>query len=293
MAETDTAPAPRIGVVGLGNMGLPMARTLAAAGFAVTGFDAETARRAEFQPSRDSLAALAETSDLLLLSLPNSAVVESVVAEAAAHLKPGALFVDTSTAEPGSTCKLQAELAGRGLGFVDAPVSGGPAGARDGQLLVMAGGTDTDLEAARPVLEAMARQVVRCGGPGAGNVTKLVNNLLCAAHLTLAGEALALAEAGGLTPQALLAALNVGSGRSGVTEVNLPRWVLSDSFDSGFSMGLMRKDVGLALDLAKTLGLAPALGQAAGAIWSESRQALSDAEDFNRMVPYAQERSRT
>ena len=156
----------------------------------------------------------------------------------------------------------------------------------------MAGGAESDLSRAAPMLQAIARQVVHCGGPGAGNVTKLINNLLCAAHLTLAGEALALAEAGGLQPEALLAALNVGSGRSGVTELNLPRWVLSNSFDSGFSMGLMRKDVGLALKLASEVGLAPQLATAAGAIWADSSASVPDAEDFNRMVPYAKETSR-
>jgi 3-hydroxyisobutyrate dehydrogenase len=142
-----------------------------------------------------------------------------------------------------------------------------------------------------PVLEALARQVVRCGNPGAGNVTKLVNNLLCAAHLALAGEALALAEAGGLKPAALLSAVNAGSGRSGVTEVNLPRWVLTDSFDSGFSMALMRKDVKLALELADELGVSPELARAAARFWDESREAVPDTDDFNRMVPYARDRA--
>ncbi|WP_119165309.1 NAD(P)-dependent oxidoreductase [Algihabitans albus] len=282
----------KVGVVGLGNMGLPMARTLETAGFAVAGFDAAEARREAFSPTRDSLTELAADSDALLLSLPTSQIVEAVVAEAAPALPPGSLVIDTSTAEPGSTRRLQAEMAARGLGYVDAPVSGGPSGARNAQLLIMAGGNRPDLDRAEALLATLSRQVVRCGGPGAGNVTKLVNNLLCAAHLTLAGEALALAEAGGLTPEALLAALNIGSGRSGVTEVNLPRWVLSGDFDSGFSMGLMRKDVGLALKLAEEAEVTPALAGAAAAIWQESRESLPDSEDFNRMVTYAKESSR-
>ena len=282
----------RVGVVGLGNMGLPMARTLEAAGFTVTGFDAAEARRKAFAPTADSLTDLAAGNEALLLSLPTSAIVERVVAEAAPALAPGSLIVDTSTAEPASTRRLQSELAAEGLGFVDAPVSGGPSGARNAHLLVMAGGRPADLDRADPLLVALARQVVRCGGPGTGNVTKLVNNLLCAAHLTLAGEALALADAGGLSPEALLAALNIGSGRSGVTEVNLPRWVLSDDFNSGFSMGLMRKDVGVALKLAEEAGVSPPLAQAAAAIWNESRDSVADDEDFNRMVTYAKESSR-
>ncbi|WP_421707488.1 NAD(P)-dependent oxidoreductase [Algihabitans sp.] len=287
-----TEATRRVGLIGLGNMGLPMARTLEAAGFAVTGFDAAEARRAAFSPSADTVTDLAAGNETLLLSLPTSEIVEKVVAEAAPALAAGSLIIDTSTAEPASTRRLQSELAAKGLGYVDAPVSGGPSGARNAHLLVMAGGSPADLDRAEPLLTALSRQVVRCGGPGTGNVTKLVNNLLCAAHLTLAGEALALAEAGGLSPEALLAALNIGSGRSGVTEVNLPRWVLSGDFDSGFSMGLMRKDVGIALKLAKEAGLSPPMAQAAAAIWGESQNAVSDDEDFNRMVTYAKEFSR-
>ncbi|WP_375596846.1 NAD(P)-dependent oxidoreductase [Algihabitans albus] len=282
----------KVGVVGLGNMGLPIARTLAAAGFEVKGFDTMEERRAAFSPNIGSLGDLATASDALLLSLPTSDIIEKVVAEAAESLTSGRLILDTSTAEPASSRRLQAEMAARGIGYLDAPVSGGPTAARNGQLLVMAGGAESDLNRAAAVLQAIARQVVHCGGPGTGNVTKLVNNLLCAAHLTLAGEALALAEAGDLQPEALLAALNVGSGRSGVTELNLPRWVLSNSFDSGFSMGLMRKDVGLALKLASEVGLAPRLATAAGAIWRDSGASVPDSEDFNRMVPYAKETSR-
>lgn len=287
------AGARRVGLVGLGNMGLPMARTLAAAGFAVTATDSAPERRAAFQPSRESVAELAAASDLLLLSLPNSQTVEAVVDAARPHLVDGTLIVDTSTSAPASTRALQARLAAQGIGYVDAPVSGGPAGARDGQLLVMAGGSAADLDAAMPVLEALAREVVRCGGPGAGNVTKLINNLLCAAHLALAGEALALAEAGGPQPAALLAALNLGSGRSGVSEVNLPRWVLTERFDSGFSMGLMRKDLKLALDLAEELGVSPELARSAALLWETSRDTLAEQEDFNRMVVYARDRART
>ena len=282
----------KVGVVGLGNMGLPIARTLAAAGFEVTGFDTMEERRAAFSPNLGSLGDLATANDALLLSLPTSDIIEKVVAEAAESLMSGHLILDTSTAEPASSRRLHAEMAARGIGYLDAPVSGGPTAARNGQLLVMAGGAESDLNRAAAVLQAIARQVVHCGGPGTGNVTKLVNNLLCAAHLTLAGEALALAEAGDLQPEALLAALNVGSGRSGVTELNLPRWVLSNSFDSGFSMGLMRKDVGLALKLASEVGLAPRLATAAGAIWRDSGASVPDSEDFNRMVPYAKETSR-
>ena len=275
--------AMRAGVIGLGAMGLPMARTLAGAGFDVMGFDADPARQPEDVPLAGAIETIAGTCDASLLSLPNSTIVEMVVAEICAHAPSGHLVIDTSTADPASTRRLQAKAAAKGIGYVDAPVSGGAAGAASGQLLVMAGGTGDDLDRAMPVLDALARAVVRCGGPGSGNVAKLINNLLCAAHLSLAGEALKLGDAAGLDAGKLLEVLNLGSGRSAVIEVNLPKWVFSDAYDSGFTMGLMRKDVLLAADLGD---LGPMSGMAAS-VWADSADTLADDADFNRMVDLA------
>lgn len=276
----------KIGIVGLGNMGVPMAQTLARAGASVTGTDVSAERRASLPGAHADFASLARACDVLILSLPSSREVEAVLTADETALRAGSLVIDTSTSDPVSTRTLQARLATRGIGFVDAPVSGGAAGAANGQLLVMLGGAADDVGRAEPVLTPLARKIVRCGGPGAGNVVKLVNNLLCAAHLALAGEALALAEAGGVTPEALLEALGAGSGRSAVTEINLPRWVLNGAFDSGFSMALMRKDVRLAGELADMLGKSGAMSNAARDLWRRSVDALADGEDFNRMVAW-------
>lgn len=273
----------RIGVIGLGAMGLPMARTLADAGFGVIGFDANPARSPDDVVTASSVGAIARDRDVSLLSLPNSAIVEMVVADIFDFAPAGHLIIDTSTAEPAATRELQAAAAKQGIGYVDAPVSGGAAGAASGELLVMAGGDDADLDRAMPVLDAMARAVVRCGGPGGGNVAKLINNLLCAAHLALAGEALKLGDAAGLDADTLLEVLNLGSGRSAATEINLPRWVMSGVYDSGFSMGLMRKDV----RLAANLGALGPVSERAASVWAESVEALADAADFNRMVDLA------
>lgn len=276
----------RVGVVGLGAMGLPIGRTLAGKGFPVMGFDRGQARRAGLPGAAGSLTDCVAGSDVLLLSLPSSREVEAVMADVLALGRPGLVVADASTAEPASTRRLQAQAARAGIGYVDAPVSGGPKGAAEGRLLVMAGGEETDLRRAMPVLEAIARQVIPCGGPGTGNVAKLVNNLLCAAHLALAGEALAIGEAAGIEPGVLAGVLAVGSGRSAVTEVNLPAWVLSGAYDSGFTMGLMRKDVRLAADLARAVDRLGPLSAAAAARW-EASGAFSDGEDFNRMVDLA------
>lgn len=282
----DDPALPRVGIVGLGNMGLPMAHTLTRAGLRVSGTDLSAERRKAFEGAAPDLAALVAACDVVVLSLPNSAIVESVLGDGS-ELRAGKLVIDTSTADPASTRRLQPMLARLGIGFVDAPVSGGAAGAADGQLLVMAGGEAADLARAMPVLKPLARKIVACGGPGAGNVVKLVNNHLAAAHLALAGEALGLAVAAGVSPEVLLEALNSGSGRSAATEVNLPRWVMSGKFDSGFTMALMRKDVRLAGALAEALGFEGALSRATRDVWARSVDRLADGEDFNRIVELA------
>jgi 3-hydroxyisobutyrate dehydrogenase len=276
-----TMPAhkPRIGIVGLGNMGAAMAATLAGKGLDVAGCDVSPARRALVAASVETPAGLSDCS-VVLLSLPSSRDVEAVTRGLLPALPAGALVIDTSTADPASTRALQREAAAGGIGFVDAPVSGGASGAAAGTLLVMLGGAEADIARAEPVLAHLARKIVRCGGPGSGNVVKLVNNLLCAGHLLLAGEALRLAAAGGVAADDLLGALNAGSGRSAVSEVNLPRWVLPGTFDSGFTMALMAKDAGLAAGLA---GAGP-LARDVAAAWAAAARELGGGADFNRIV---------
>ena len=269
----------RIGIIGLGAMGLPMARTLADKGFAVTGFDVSAQRRAALTGAVQSLDELAAT-DIVIMSLPNDEVVKAVAGELMGCLGAGRVIVDTSTVAPETTRGLASAAAAKGIGYVDAPVSGGASGAATGSLLVMAGGAEADVAKARPALDALARKVVVCGGPGAGNVVKLANNMLCAGQLLLAGEALRMAEAGGVTPADLLEALNAGSGRSAVTEVNLPRWILSGAFDSAFSMALMTKDERLAAALG---GSGPLTSEIARR-WSTATTDLGGEVDFNRVV---------
>jgi 3-hydroxyisobutyrate dehydrogenase len=269
-----------------------MARRLKAAGFEVVGCDADTATRARLAAEIEVAEATDAfpRADAALLSLPNSAIVEQVALGPGGFLEraqDGALLIDTSTAAPSSTRLIAEKLAARGLAMLDAPVSGGAAGAADGKLTVMLGGPDEAVERARPVLAPLAARVVHVGASGAGNVAKLANNLLCAAHLVTASEAVRLAREAGVPPERLLEVVNVASGRSAITEVNMARWILSGAFDSGFTMGLMRKDVGLALDLARELGLDLALSGEVGRLWRDRSAAIPDGADFNRIVELA------
>lgn len=287
-----TEPSPlSAGLVGLGAMGGNMAAHLAASGAAAHGFDPSEAARTRARDNgvtiHETLSGLVAAVDVIVLSLPMAAHVEAVCLEPGGILetgRAGQIVIDATTSMPDVSRRVASALAGRGIAMLDAPVSGGPAGAASGTMTMMVGGDPAALARARPVIDLLAKTVVHVGGPGDGNIAKIANNLLCAAHLLTTAEALSLAARAGARPEAVLEAVNAGSGRSGVSEVNLPRWVLSGGFDSGFTMGLMRKDVGLAVALAEELGLDLPMSMTAARLWRDSAETLPDADDFNRIV---------
>ncbi|MDH2433754.1 NAD(P)-dependent oxidoreductase [Pokkaliibacter sp. MBI-7] len=278
-----------IGVIGLGNMGGPMALTLLSKGMQVSGFDLSSGRCSELASQglaiADDLTSLCQQADILLLSLPTAQIVEAVVIN---HILPqarsGSLVIDTSTSHPDTSRALAKALAERQIGFVDAPVSGGPKGAASGTLSMVLGGSDADIERAQPVLEAVSAKRTCIGPVGAGHITKIANNLLCAAHLLTNAEIVRLAQQAGVDPVRVLEGVSAGSGRSGISEVNFPLWVFSGQFDSGFTMQLMRKDVRLGKQLADELGLDLALLNQVAATWAASAGTLADGEDFNAIV---------
>jgi 3-hydroxyisobutyrate dehydrogenase len=275
----------QVAVIGLGAMGLAMAERLAERGLAVQGWDRDPARRRAAEAVGVTVAEDAATgAEVVILSLPNDEAVRAVAATLpAAGMMADGVVVDTSTVAPEIPRALAPGFAATGLAWLDAPVSGGPHGARAGKLTVMVGGETEALARAMPALEAIAAKVVHVGTSGAGAVAKLANNLLIAAHLLTAAEALRLARKAGVEAEAALAVINGASGRSAATEVNFPRWILSGSFDSGFTAGLMRKDVRLALALAGRVGATGRLMAETARTWLE-RSAVGDGEDFNRVA---------
>ncbi|TRL37559.1 NAD(P)-dependent oxidoreductase [Rhizobium straminoryzae] len=279
-----------VGVIGLGSMGLGMAQTLATKGFRTLGFDLSADRRKLAEDAgvlpQSTIADLVAASAFLVFSLPTAQDVRSVV-EGHLDLLKGktgqrVIIIDTSTSEPDVSRDLAKRLEALGHGFLDAPVSGGPAGAASGKLTMMIGGSEEDLALARPVIEAMAAKALHVGPSGAGNVAKLVNNLLAAAHMITTSEGLKLALAAGIDPEAALRVVNAASGKSMISEVHFPTWVMSDRFDSGFSMGLMRKDVRLAKKLADSTGAQLPLAEQVASLWAGSTE-LADSDDFTRM----------
>jgi 3-hydroxyisobutyrate dehydrogenase len=279
-----------IGLVGLGAMGGSMLARLRETGHEVLCFDAnaqamDRAAGLGGTPAA-SLAEIGTRCRVVLLSLPKAAIVRAVMDELAPAVTALSVVIDTSTSEPETTRTLAAQAQARGFHFLDAPVSGGPKGAREGTMSMIVGGDAAALDQVRPVLQQMTAKLLHIGPSGAGHTAKIANNLLCAANLVLVSEMAHLAQRAGVSLGDLLAGINAGSGRSGVSEVNFPRWIQSESFDSGFTMGLMRKDVGLACDLAQSLGLDLPATSAIAAIWEASRSTLSDSADFNEIFTY-------
>lgn len=285
----------KTGVVGLGNMGAGMALSLQRKGHAVCGYDAAPAARAALAeaglPIAASLAQLAGAVDVLILSLPTSAIVEEVVfgpGGVLASARAGLIVVDTTTADPNSTRKVAQALAASGVHFIDAPVSGGPQGAASASMGMLLGGDAALLNAVEPVLAAISAKRVRVGPVGAGHTAKLLNNLLAGAHLLIAGEAARIAAAADLDPEAIFEGLNAGSAASKVTQHNFPNWIFNDAFNSGFTMKLMRKDFRLAMALINETGAAAPLAREAGRLWAGSADTVADGEDFNRIVGFVE-----
>ncbi|MDR6558840.1 3-hydroxyisobutyrate dehydrogenase [Arthrobacter pascens] len=276
----------RVAVVGLGAMGGAMAATLRQAGWNVTGFDPSEAARAA--AAEAGIATTANIADLAgtpyaVLSLPAANVVEATVPQL---LAPGTVaIVDTTTSEP-ATSRLMASLAeAQGAAFVDAPVSGGRDGAATGTLSAFVGATGAALAAAEPVLLALTGgKYSHIGGPGSGNVVKLLNNVLAAANLVSVGEALGVAKAYGIDPAKAAASISEASGGSKVSANMYPNWVLSGTHDSGFSLGLMARDAALAVEVAAQIGESPALLAAVAGQWQDALAALGPRADFTEIA---------
>ena len=278
-----------IGLVGLGAMGGGYLSRLMEQNCDVLCYDAMPEARARAEAAGAKVASsLADFSacDTVILSLPKAAIVASVMEELGPHLQQGAIVVDTSTSEPDTTKRLATQAQDDGYTFLDGPVSGGPLGARSGTMTMVVGGDADAFAKARPLLEKMTGKLVHIGPSGAGHTVKIANNLLCAANLVLMSEMAQMAERAGISLSELLTGINAGSGRSGVSEVNFPKWITNEAYDSGFTMGLMRKDVGLATGLADRLGIDLPATETIASIWENSREMLDDSADFNEIYKY-------
>lgn len=277
----------RIGFIGLGNMGSRMSRCIVAAGRDVLGYDLRTENIAEAEAkAAGSIAAVADSCDVVLLSLPDSKVVESVVfgdGGLLAHVRAGQVVVDLSTAAPESTRRIHDELGARNARYLDAGISGGAAAAEKGALTLMVGGEPEALEEVRSVLELFSAHIFYCGASGAGHLTKLLNNFLNAVSLAATAEVMVAGKKAGLDLATLLDVLNLSSGVNFATQNRFPKIIKGDYLKGGLSNTLMLKDVTLYAELLGQLGV-PSLN-AAGPIASFGlARALGYAEQISNTV---------
>jgi 3-hydroxyisobutyrate dehydrogenase len=286
------APPERVGFVGLGQMGAPMARNLARAGFRLALLDSRAGAAAALGIDADlpaDAAALGAACRVAVTMLPDGAVVRDVVLGErglAAGLAPGSVIIDMSSSSPMGTRALGETLAGRGIALVDAPVSGGVKRAVDGSLAIMAGGDAAVIERCQAVLAAMGRQIFATGPLGSGHAMKALNNYVSAAGLAAAVEAVLAGSRFGLDPQTVVGVLNASTGRNNSTENKFPQFILPRNFASGFSLGLMVKDLRTALDVAHATGTPAPLAESVVAAWADAERLLGPQADHTAVVRY-------
>jgi 3-hydroxyisobutyrate dehydrogenase len=289
----------RIAFIGLGNMGLPMARNLAARGHRVVGWDVSEAARGEAvaagialaSGTRDALAG----AEAVITMLPDGGIVRSVYLDPGGVLDgapAGALLIDSSTIDVATARAVHGAAAERGLAMVDAPVSGGVAGAAAGTLTFMVGGEAAAFERARPVLEAMGRTIVHAGAAGTGQAAKICNNMMLGIQMISVCEAFLLAERLGLAADKLFEIASQSSGQCwSLTRYcpvpgPLPSTPANTGYKAGFAAAMMLKDLRLAQDAAAAAGVATPLGAGAEALYAAWCAAGGAERDFSGIVEW-------
>jgi len=284
----------RVGFIGLGNMGLPMAANLLKAGHEVVGFDVVPAAREAAERAGIRVAARAEdavhAAEVILTMLPNGKLVLDVYREVLGAAPAGALFIDSSTIDVASARAAHEAAEAGGMSSVDAPVSGGVGGAEAGTLTFMAGGEERAFARAQPILATMGKKIVHCGAAGAGQAAKICNNMILGISMIAVGEAFVLAEKLGLSHQALFDVASTSSGQcwSLTTYCPVPGPVPSSpanhGYRPGFSAALMLKDLTLSQEAAAASGTATRLGSHAAELYKAFVDAGNAGVDFSGII---------
>ena len=282
--------AERVGFIGLGIMGKPMARNLMKVGYELTvhnrSRDAVDELAKEGATAADSPKEVAATSDVVVTMLPDSPDVERIVAGEGGVLegiREGSLIVDMSTISPVVTEELAGKARDKGAGYVDAPVSGGDVGAQQGTLSIMAGGTEEDFSRAKPLFEAMGQTIVHVGQAGAGQVVKACNQVVVALTIEAVSEALVLGSKAGVEPEKILDVLGGGLAGNKVMEVKRDK-LLSHDFTPGFRAELHHKDLGIALAAGREYGVSLPNTAAVDQMLASMKQKGYGGEDHSALL---------
>jgi 3-hydroxyisobutyrate dehydrogenase len=291
-----TSRKPRVGIVGLGAMGWPMAARIVQAGYELIPFDARPEQPERFLAEvggtrAATLAELGARADVVITVLPTSAIVGEVLFGAgglAASLRKGAVVVDMTSGIPGETIRFAGRLAGQGVTLFDAPVSGGVPRAVTGQLTIMAGGDAATITEVEPLLQAMGA-VTRTGKLGSGHAMKALNNLVSAGGYLIGIEALLIGARFGIDEGTMVDVLNSSTGMNNSTQKKFRQFVLSRKFNSGFSLALMVKDLGIALEVARSGGVNAPFAAHCLEIWAEASALLGPQADHTAVAKFSEQ----
>lgn len=280
----------KIAFIGLGNMGAPMAANLRRAGHRVTGFD--PVARPEGLDMAASAAAASREADVVITMLPNGRILQQVADQIIPVMRPGAVLCDCSTVDVDSARAVARAARMAGLGALDAPVSGGTAGAQAGTLTFMAGGRDQDFATMLPLLQAMGQRIVHCGDAGAGQAAKICNNMILGVTMIATCEAFALADKLGLDRQRMFDVVSTSSGSSWSMNSYCPapgigpQSPADNDYKPGFAAELMLKDLNLSQEAAQSAGADTPMGALARQLYDGFVQAGGTGRDFSAMLPY-------
>jgi 3-hydroxyisobutyrate dehydrogenase len=283
----------RVAFIGVGNMGWPMAARLVGAGFEVVACDAAPGRAQAFaaeaggQAAPDAAAA-ARGADAVITILPTSKHVGQALEAMGDAIAPGALVIEMSSGVPTATKGFAATLAARGVAMIDAPVSGGVPRARSGELAIMLGGEADQVERAKPLLQAMGTALTHVGGIGAGQAMKALNNLMGAAGFLIGVEALLIGQRFGLDPAVMVDVLNSSTGMNNSTQKKFKQYVLSRSFDAGFGLDLMAKDVSVALEVGRETNTPTPFAALCREMWASAQGLLGPGQDHTAMAQFSE-----
>lgn len=282
----------RVGFIGLGQMGWPMAKRLVEAGYGLHVLEADAARSAQFVQEVGGTAhanghSLAQAAQTIITILPNSGIVKAVLEGpegVLAGLQAGTVLIEMSSGVPSMTRQLAEQVTQAGGRLVDAPVSGGVPRAKTGELSIMFGGDETLLESVKPVLSCMGQAIEPTGDVGSAHAMKALNNLVSAGGFLIGVEALMIGKRFGLSPEKMVDVLNASTGMNNSTQKKFKQFVLSGKFNSGFGLDLMVKDLSIALGIAHETSTPTPFSALCRELWASSAQMLGPNQDHTAIA---------
>ena len=280
---------PTVGFIGLGAMGRPMAARVAAAGYPLHVLDKDTQRAGAIAADlgatwSDTPDGLAQAATLVVTMLPTSAVVAETLDALLPALHPGAVVIDMTSGSPAETQRLATLVAAAGATLIDAPVSGGVPRARTGDLSIMVGGDEAAIARAEPLLRTMGTTITRTGAVGTAHAMKALNNLASAGSFLIGIEALLIGQRFGLDPALMVDVINASTGMSNSSQKKFKQFVLSRSFDAGFGLDLMVKDLGIAMTVAQDTKTPAPMAALVREMWAAAQAMLGPGQDHTAMA---------